>query len=121
MGTLWQTLRYSLRILAKNPGFTTVAVLSLALGIGANTAIFTLINALLLRNLPVRQPERPITDAQARPIPLAAPLITATGLTDPAPTSRPPARRSSGPPAPATPAGTTAGRSARRARQAPRS
>ena len=58
IGTLWQSLRYTLRVLAKNPGFTTVAILSLALGIGANTAIFTLINALLLRNLPVRQPER---------------------------------------------------------------
>jgi hypothetical protein len=58
MGSLWQTLRYTLRVLAKNPGFTIVAILSLALGIGANTAIFTLINALLLRDLPVRQPER---------------------------------------------------------------
>jgi len=58
MGTLWQTLRYTLRVLAKSPVFTTVAILSLALGIGANTAIFTLINALLLRDLPVRQPER---------------------------------------------------------------
>jgi predicted permease len=58
IGTLWQSLRYTLRVLAKNPGFTAVAILSLALGIGANTAIFTLINALLLRDLPVRQPER---------------------------------------------------------------
>jgi predicted permease len=58
IGTLWQSLRYTFRVLAKNPGFTAVAVLSLALGIGANSAIFTLINALLLRNLPVRQPER---------------------------------------------------------------
>ena len=58
MATLWQSLRYTLRVLAKNLGFTTAAVLSLALGIGANTAIFTLINALLLRDLPVRQPQR---------------------------------------------------------------
>src|SRR5258708_34476324 len=58
MWQLWHNLRYTIRILGKNPGFTTVAVLSLALGIGANTAIFTLINALLLRDLPVRQPGR---------------------------------------------------------------
>ncbi len=58
MGTLWQTLRYTLRTLSKSPVFTAVAILSLALGIGANTAIFTLINALLLRDLPLRQPER---------------------------------------------------------------
>jgi len=55
---LWQNLRYSLRALRKNPAFTTVAILSLALGIGANVAIFTLINALLLRDLPVPHPER---------------------------------------------------------------
>jgi predicted permease len=58
MMTLWQDLRYTFRVLGKNPSFTVVAVLSLALGIGANTAIFTLINALLLRSLPVRQPDR---------------------------------------------------------------
>src|SRR5215510_14116504 len=58
MRQLWQNLRYSLRALGKNPGFTMVAVISLALGIGANVAIFTLINALLLRELPVPRPER---------------------------------------------------------------
>jgi len=56
MRSLWQNLRYSLRVLNRNPGFTAVAVLSLALGIAANTAIFSLLNALLLRDLPVWQP-----------------------------------------------------------------
>jgi predicted permease len=58
MERLLRNLRYTLRALGKNPGFTAVAILSLALGIGANAAIFTLISALLLRDLPVRQPER---------------------------------------------------------------
>jgi len=58
MAELSQNLRCTIRALGKNPGFTAVALLSLALGIGANTAIFSLLNALLLRDLPVRQPER---------------------------------------------------------------
>jgi predicted permease len=66
METLWQTLHYTLRTLSKSPAFTAVAILSLALGIGANTAIFTLINALLLRDLPVRQPERLVQLAPIR-------------------------------------------------------
>jgi predicted permease len=57
VGMFWQHLRYAVRVLGKDRGFTSVAVISIALGIGANTAIFTLINALLLRSLPVREPQ----------------------------------------------------------------
>src|ERR1700682_5566109 len=73
MRTFIYDLRYAVRLLWKNPGFTTVAVLALALGIGANSTIFSLANSVFLRPLPVPEPNRLVLLFKDRDLPVSYP------------------------------------------------
>jgi predicted permease len=85
MSQFWQDLRYAVRVLAKSPMVTAVAIVSLAIGIGANTAIFSILNALFLRSLPVRDPQQLVAISTISPSdqngkdPLSLPMFEEIG------------------------------------------
>ncbi len=84
MHTLWQDVKYGLRMLARNPGFAAVAILSLALGIGANTTIFTVVNAVLLNPLPVQDSSHLVElDTVDSKTAIGAPNATKLGMSYP--------------------------------------
>src|ERR1700734_3892322 len=83
MATLWQDVRYAFRVLAKSPLLMVIVILTLALGIGANTAIFGLVNGLLLRPLPVKSPEQSmVLAAQVQGDPLGILMLSYGQLAD---------------------------------------